>query len=97
MSKKHIPLRDNVIIKRVMGEKTEGGIFIPKLSKENYSSIGEVIAVGNGRHLKNGTLVQMTVKVGDKVIFGRYSGSEIKLDGEEYVIMSECEISAVLE
>ncbi len=91
------PLYDRLVVKRI--EETEtvrGGIIIPDTAKEKPQE-GEVMAVGQGKRLENGTLVAPDVKVGDRILFGKYSGNEIKLDGEEYVIMREDEVLGVLE
>ena len=91
------PLHDRIIVRRI--EETEqmvGGIIIPDTAKEKPQQ-GEVIAVGKGKTKDDGTLVPLEVKAGDKVLFGKYSGQEIKLDGEEFLIMREDEVLAVLE
>jgi chaperonin GroES len=91
------PLQDRVLIKRLDEEKkTPGGIIIPDTSKEKPAE-GEVIAVGNGRKLENGTVRLLDVKKGDRVLFGKYSGTEIKVDGKEYIIMREEDLLAVLD
>ena len=91
------PLQDRVILKRVKEEeKTKGGIIIPDTAKEKPIE-GEVVAVGNGKHLEDGTLRKIDVKVGDRVLFGKYSGTEVKLEGEERLIVREDDILAVLE
>ncbi len=91
------PLHDRVIIKRIEeGEQIRGGIIIPDSAKEKPQE-GEVIAAGNGKLLDNGTRVPLDVKEGDKVLFGKYSGSEVKLDGEEYLIMREDEILGIID
>ncbi|MFP5344231.1 MAG: co-chaperone GroES [Gammaproteobacteria bacterium] len=91
------PLHDRVVVRRLEEElKTLGGIVIPETAAEKPSK-GEVIAVGNGKILENGTVRPLDVKVGDKVLFGKYSGTEIKLDGKEFVVMSESDIMAVLQ
>src|SRR5512136_2888118 len=91
------PLQDRVIVKRVKEEeKTKGGIIIPDTAKEKPVE-GEVVAVGNGKVLEDGTLRKLDVKVGDRVLFGKYSGTEVKLDGEERLIVREDDILAVLE
>ncbi len=91
------PLHDRVIVKRVKEEeKTKGGIIIPDSAKEKPIE-GEVIAVGNGKVNDQGTLVKLEVKVGDRVLFGKYSGNEVKLDGEDRLIMREEDILCVLE
>ncbi len=89
------PLGDRVIIKVLeKEEKTSSGIVLPDKAKEKPQE-GEVKAVGEGRILDDGTRVQMDVKVGDKVIFSKYAGSEVKLDGEEYLILRQDDILAV--
>jgi len=91
------PLHDRVIIKRIKEEEvTKGGIIIPDTAKEKPSE-GKVIAVGNGKLLENGTLKTLEVKAGDKVLFGKYAGTEVKIDGEEHLIMREDDIIAVVE
>ena len=91
------PLQDRVIIKRMEEEKTSpGGIVIPDSATEKPIK-GEVIAVGNGLVLDNGEIRPLDLKVGDKVLFGKYSGTEVKLDGEELLVMKEDDVMAVLE
>jgi chaperonin GroES len=91
------PLHDRVIVKRTEGEdKTKGGIIIPDTAKEKPVE-GKVVAVGNGKILENGKTLPMQVKTGDKVLFGKYAGNEIKIDGEEHVIMREDDIIAILD
>ncbi len=91
------PLQDRVIVKRVEEEnKTAGGIIIPDTAKEKPQQ-GEVVAVGPGKVLEGGTRVEMTVKEGDLVLFGKYSGSEVKIDGEELLIMREDDILGVVK
>jgi chaperonin GroES len=91
------PLYDRIVIKRIEEkEVVQGGIIIPDSAKEKPQE-GEVVAVGQGKRLENGTVVALDVKVGDRILFGKYSGSEIKLDGEEYVIMREDEVLGILE
>ena len=91
------PLQDRVILKRVKEEeKTKGGIIIPDTAKEKPIE-GEVVAVGNGKVLDDGNVKKLDVKVGDRVLFGKYSGTEVKLDGEERLIVREEDILAVLE
>lgn len=91
------PLHDRVIVKRLEGEdKTKGGIIIPDTAKEKPIE-GRVIAVGAGKILENGTKVPLEVKKGDKVLFGKYAGTEIKIDGEEHLIMREDDIIAIVE
>jgi chaperonin GroES len=91
------PLHDRVLIKRVEeAETARGGIIIPDTAKEKPQQ-GEVVEAGNGKILENGDRVALDVKAGDRILFGKYSGSEVKIDGEEYVILREDEILAVLE
>jgi len=91
------PLQDRVIIKRMEEEKmSSGGIVIPDSATEKPIK-GEVVAVGNGLVLDNGEIRPLDLKVGDKVLFGKYSGTEVKLDGEELVVMKEDDVMAVLE
>lgn len=90
------PLHDRVVVKRLEEKETvRGGIVIPDTAKEKPQE-GEVIAVGDGKVLNNGTRVPMDVKVGDRILFGKYAGSEVKLDGEELLIMREEDILGVL-
>ena len=91
------PLHDRVIVQRIEEEaKTKGGIIIPDTAKEKPQE-GKVIAVGSGKILENGTKVTLDVKVGDKILFGKYSGTEIKIEGEEYLMMREEDILGVIE
>ncbi len=91
------PLHDRVIVRRIEeGEQVRGGIIIPDTAKEKPQE-GEVIAAGEGKYKEDGTRQTLDVKVGDRVLFGKYSGSEIKLDGEEYLIMREDEILGIIE
>jgi len=92
------PLQDRVIVRRLEEavEKTKGGIIIPDTAKEKPQH-GKVIAVGKGKLNDNGKLTPLDVKVGDKILFGKYSGSEIKIDGEEHLIMREEDILGVVE
>mgnify|MGYP003573029275 FL=1 len=91
------PLHDRIVVRRLEEEKTSaGGIVLPDSAAEKPSQ-GEVLAVGPGKTLDNGDVKALDVKVGDKVIFGQYGGSTVKLDGEELLIMSESEIFGVLE
>ena len=91
------PLHDRVIIRRLEEERTSaGGIVIPDSATEKPIR-GEVIAVGNGKILDNGDTRSLDVKLGDKVLFGKYSGTEVKVDGEDLVVMREDDIMAVLE
>ena len=90
------PLHDRVIVKRVEEEtKTPGGIVLPGSAAEKPSQ-GVVLAVGTGKHLENGDIRPLEVKVGDKVLFGKYSGNEVKIDGEELIVMREDDIMGVL-
>jgi len=90
------PLYDRIVIKRIEEAETmKGGIIIPDSAKEKPQE-GEVIAVGNGKRLDDGKLVPLEVKAGDRILFGKYSGNEIKLDGDEYLIVREDEILGVL-
>jgi chaperonin GroES len=91
------PLHDRVVVKRIEAEeRSAGGIIIPDTAKEKPSQ-GEVIAVGPGARDEKGTLIPMDVKVGDRVLFGKWSGTEVKIDGVEYLIMKESDIMGVLE
>ena len=91
------PLQDRIIVKRVEEEaKTAGGIFIPETAKEKPQQ-GEVVAVGNGKKTEDGKVLPIDVKVGDKVLFGKYAGTEIKLDGQDYLIMREDDILGIVE
>jgi chaperonin GroES len=91
------PLHDRVVIKRIEAEeKTAGGIIIPDTAKEKPQQ-GEVIAVGPGGRDNTGKLTPIDLKVGDRVLFGKWSGTEVKLDSEEYLIMKESDIMGVLE
>jgi len=91
------PLHDRVIVRRLEEErKTAGGIVIPDSAAEKPIR-GEIVAVGNGKILENGDARSLDVKVGDKVLFGKYSGTEVKVDGEELLVMREDDIMAVLE
>ena len=90
------PLYDRLLVRRIEKEQTaKGGIVIPDTAKEKPQE-GEVLAVGDGRILDNGTKVALDVKAGDKILFGKYSGSEIKIDDEEVLILREDEVLAVL-
>ncbi len=91
------PLQDRVIVKRIEEEeKTKGGIFIPDSAKEKPQE-GKVVAVGKGRVGENGKVTPLDVKVNDRVLFGKYSGSEINIDSEEHMIMREDDILGVVE
>ncbi|MGW8221583.1 MAG: co-chaperone GroES [Syntrophobacteria bacterium] len=91
------PLQDRVIVKRVEEEdKTSGGIIIPDAAKEKPQQ-GKVIAVGKGKILENGKVSPLAVKKGDKILFGKYAGTDIKIDGEEHLIMREDDILAIIK
>ncbi|MCC7413394.1 MAG: co-chaperone GroES [Gammaproteobacteria bacterium] len=91
------PLHDRVLVKRMEEEKTSpGGIVIPDTAAEKPIK-GEIVAVGNGKLLDSGDVRKLDVKVGDRVLFGKYAGTEVKVDGAEYVVMREDDIMAVLE
>jgi chaperonin GroES len=90
------PLHDRLLVRRIEEKETvKGGIIIPDSAKEKPQE-GEVLAVGNGKTLDNGTKLTMDVKVGDKILFGKYSGTDIKVDGEEVLILREDEVLAVM-
>lgn len=91
------PLYDRIVVKRIAEEETKiGGIIIPDSAKEKPQQ-GEVVAVGKGKRLDDGTVAALEVKVGDKILFGKYSGSEVPKLGEEYLIMREDEVLGILE
>ncbi len=91
------PLQDRVLVKRLEEEtKTPAGIIIPDNNKEKPAQ-GEVISVGSGYRLEDGSVRALDVKEGDKVLFGKYAGTEVKLDGEEYLIMKESDILGILQ
>jgi chaperonin GroES len=91
------PLHDRIVVKRLeQQEAMQGGLYIPDSAKEKPQE-GQVVAVGNGKKTEDGKVLPLDVKVGDRILFGKYSGSDIKLDGEEYMIMREDEVLAVLE
>src|SRR5437016_4254051 len=90
------PLHDRVILRRIEeGEQVRGGIIIPDTAKEKPQE-GEVVAAGEGKYREDGTRQPLDVKAGDRVLFGKYSGSEIKLDGDEFIIMREDEILGII-
>ena len=96
MATKITPLHDRVIVRRIEeGEQVRGGIIIPDSAKEKPQE-GEVIAVGEGKYKEDGTRQTLDVKVGDRVLFGKYSGSEIKIDNEELLMMREDEILGII-
>lgn len=92
------PLQDRILVKRLeeQGEEKRGGIIIPDTAKEKPQE-GKVIAVGNGKILESGQRVPLDIKAGDRVLFGKYAGSEVKIEGEEYLILREDDILGVLE
>ncbi|WP_457567959.1 co-chaperone GroES [Desulfurobacterium sp.] len=91
------PLYDRVVVKKVeMEQKTAGGIILPDTAKEE-SQIGEVVAVGEGKLLDNGEVRPLKVKAGDKVLYSKYAGNEVELDGEKYLIIREEDILAIVE
>jgi chaperonin GroES len=91
------PLHDRVVVRRLEGEeKTKGGIIIPDTAKEKPQE-GEIIAVGSGARDESGKLVPLDVKAGDRILFGKWSGTEVKIDGEDLLIMKESDIMGVLE
>ncbi len=91
------PLHDRAIVRRTEEERTSaGGIVIPDSATEKPSR-GEVLAVGNGKRLDNGETAAMDIKVGDQVLFGKYAGTEIKIDGEELLVMNESDIMAIFD
>jgi chaperonin GroES len=90
------PIGDRVIVQRLgSAEKSSGGIYLPDAAQEKPQE-GKVIAVGSGKTLKDGKVVPLSVKSGDKIIFGKYSGSEIKVDGKEFVFLNEDDILAII-
>ena len=91
------PLHDRILIKRIEEKETmKGGIIIPDSAKEKPQE-GEVIAVGNGKKTEDGKVIPLDVKAGDRILFGKYSGTEIKIDDEEYLILKEEEVLGVME
>jgi len=91
------PLYDRIVVKRIEEQEVrQGGIIIPDSAKEKPQE-GEVVAAGKGKRLEDGKVVPLDVKVGDRILFGKYSGSEIKLGADEYVIMREDEVLGILE
>src|SRR5580658_3787177 len=92
------PLYDRIVVKRIEDdtEKTAGGLFIPDSAKEKPQQ-GEVVAIGKGKRAEDGKLIPLDVQAGDRILFGKYSGSDIKMDGNEYLIMREDEVLGVLE
>jgi len=97
MSLKIRPLHDRVVVKRLEEKNmTKGGIYIPDTAAEKPSR-GEVLAIGHGKILENGEVRKLDVKVGDKILFGKYSGTEVKVDDQELLVMREDDIMAVIE
>ena len=91
------PLHDRILIKRIEEkEAVKGGIIIPDTAKEKPQE-GEVIAVGNGKKTEEGNLIPLDVKAGDRILFGKYSGAEIKMEGEEFLILREEEVLGIIE
>ena len=91
------PLHDRVLVRRIEGEeKTKGGLIVPDTAKEKPSE-GEIIAVGEGARTESGELIPMAVKAGDRVLFGKWSGSEVRLEGEDLLIMKESDILGVIQ
>ena len=91
------PLYDRIVVKRVEDKEVmQGGLYIPDTAKEKPQE-GEVVAVGKGKRLEDGKVIPLDVQVGDHILFGKYSGSDIKLDGEEYLIMREDEVLRILD
>lgn len=91
------PLNDRIIVKRLEEqEQMRGGLYIPDTAKEKPQE-GEVLAVGNGKLLENGTRISIDLKAGDRVLFGKYAGTEVKLDGEELLILREDDVLGVVE
>ena len=92
------PLYDNIIVKQLKEEEvTKSGIFLPDTVAKEKPQQGEIIAVGPGKKDNNGKLVEMSVKIGDKILFSRYSPNEVKIDNEEYLIMKESDVLAIIE
>ncbi|RNC67656.1 MAG: co-chaperone GroES [Desulfuromonadales bacterium] len=91
------PLQDRILVKRIEEEQvTAGGIFIPDTAKEKPQR-GEIVAVGNGKKTEDGKVIPVDLKVGDKVLFGKYAGTDIKVEGQDYLIMREDDILGVIE
>jgi chaperonin GroES len=91
------PLYDRIVVRRIESKETmQGGLYIPDSAKEKPQE-GEVVAVGKGKRLEDGKVVALDVQKGDRILFGKYSGSDIKLDGEELLIMREDEVLGILE
>jgi len=91
------PLQDRIVVKRVAEETTtKGGIIIPDTAKEKPAE-GKVVAVGNGKVADDGKRIALEIKTGDRILFGKYSGSEVKIDGDEFLIMREDDVLGVIE
>ena len=91
------PLYDRIVVKRIeQQEQKQGSLYIPDSAKEKPQE-GEVVAVGKGKRLEDGKVIALDVEVGDRILFGKYSGSDIKMDGEEYMIMREDEVLGILD
>ena len=91
------PLHDRVLVRRIEGEeKTKGGLIVPDTAKEKPSE-GEIIAVGEGARTESGELIPMAVKAGDRVLFGKWSGSEVRIEGEDLLIMKESDILGIVQ
>jgi chaperonin GroES len=91
------PLQDRILVKRIEEEeKTAGGIFIPDTAKEK-PQMGQIVAVGNGKKTEDGKVIPVDLKAGDNVLFGRYAGTEVKVEGNEYLIMREDDILGVID
>jgi len=91
------PLHDRILVERVESEeRTKGGIILPDSAKEKPQQ-GKIIAIGSGRRAEDGTITPLEVKVGDAILFGKYSGSEIKIEGIEYLIMKEDDVLGIVE
>jgi chaperonin GroES len=91
------PLQDRILVKRIEEEaKTAGGIYIPDTAKEK-PQMGQIVSVGNGKKTEDGKVIPVDVKAGDRVLFGKYSGTEVKVEGEEYLIMREDDILGVID
>jgi chaperonin GroES len=91
------PLHDRILVRRIEGEeKTKGGLIVPDTAKEKPSE-GEVISVGDGARTEKGELIAMAVKAGDRILFGKWSGSEVRIEGEDYLIMKESDILGLIQ
>jgi len=94
---KHKPLQDRILVQRIEEEKTtKGGIIIPDTAKEKPAE-GKVVAVGNGKVGEDGKRIALEVKKGDRILFGKYSGTEVKIEGEEYLIMREDDVLGIID